>query len=526
MVTRLLNINNSNKFTLLCLMLFVLFGVAFVLFSALAPLTADDFAHYVEIRDTSLLKWISFVFSNYTGKIVGLFFQPVLFSGQLGFFVAKILSACFFLTIPFFFFRILKLNIPIYLYGLFLLVFILSHQEFLSQTVFWATGGVGYTWPAFLTLLWLMILITSDKLKLQVVIPLFFLGVMVGMVSEQTAHFTFVITVIVCFFKASKCVEDSKKSQKVLWGVCLSAVVLGLILFFSAPGNYSRAAMVDETNIDFQIAVKNVPIILKNALINGRFSLIGGLTSAVFLIFLSLFGFVKNYLDKNTGYYLVPVFFMSIGIFASLGPFYFIPIFAAHRTYVFSAILLFFIGLVLTLFGFKLIRKILNKLSESLFKNIVFSFLIFSLVFFLMQENVDGVWGLWVRLISATIAFCITFLLIYVLYFFKKLAKWNVTIQFSNNFASLIVVCFMVLAIVAHVVPQFTQLIPYRAEVLQRETQILQIARVNPDIVVQVNAIKSTQPSWLHYRDLIYGADDWVNKLYARYLGVLAIDTF
>jgi hypothetical protein len=256
------------------------------------------------------------------------------------------------------------------LFRLFITLFFwFASSSHISQTVYWATGGV-YSFNLLIGVIWLYYFNIYEQKKANKIL-LLFLTLLLS-ISTQNLILPYIFFIIIKII-------SNYRSKKQFHFVLISILVIGFIFLNFAPGNSIRVNEINENLIvDFNI-ITLFKFILKTIYLYTKFS-----------VFLILVIFFFNYLFRIKKINLFLTFakkkwitFLNSEIFFFMGissviPFVLFPSLASERTSIY------FIYFFFLYFSIKAFPKIINRFSKILennFKLIIVSYCLLTLFY-------------------------------------------------------------------------------------------------------------------------------------------------
>ena len=142
-----------------------------------------------------------------------------------------------------------------------ILIFWLSCYKNISETIYWATGGV-YTLNLFLSLLWIVFFNNIYEKKNKIIVKIFFL-VFSFFVGATTQNLT--IPLLLFIFFTTLIDFLSNKTKLLFYNILVSLfLIIGLIYITFAPGNIYRIRKTGNGKLDLNLLqiIKNFYILI------------------------------------------------------------------------------------------------------------------------------------------------------------------------------------------------------------------------------------------------------------------------
>lgn len=428
---------------------------------------ADDYWYAYHLRNTSVWNMVLGEYHNWTGRLLPSAMLALGIKELEFFYPLNILLVLMFMSTPVLLFLFIRRQgyFTHQLFSLFVLqvFFLLGFRDFLAENVYWVTGGVMYIFCLFMVLVWLYFysrFLSSGRIFYFLIATS--LAPFIGLTHEQLTA-AVLIAVVLLFNQAfqQKSITGNVKMSLFKMSIPLILLIAGFVVLSTAPGNFQRATLLEDS-----------PISISEMLVNWfdkfkkLFYLYGKNTLAFAIItgtILAVFDTKSTPHAKKQRNLLLTAFVFFISAALTLLPLARYPLVEGYRVFFFGS---FFMFLAVALFLFAGISFLID-------------------IFKMLTPFGNNLKGL--HLLSFT-------------------AKW---------FFIVILTVYVGLIIQT----QYQRAIPFKKEYVEGRKEFLKnIATTFPDsVLVKMPAFRSASPTWFYFHDLTSDTQHYINKAHVLF---------
>jgi hypothetical protein len=240
----------SEKYYQIAMLILFLIGLAmFAYLGTFTRLSADDFCHAGDVKNTDFASYFLNWYLGYTGR-----YLYIAITGLVGLGGVPLTSLLPVIIITLFFLSLAWSILPLFHYvnwrapllssfigSGFVLFFLMNSIPNLYRSVYWNNGSINYTLPliAFTIEFGLIARVWGKRNRIAAAIPLFLMSMIAGGFTETFSAMQVVFYIIASLWL----VKDKSQSGRWLRNyilICLAGAILALLIVGSAPGNAGR----------------------------------------------------------------------------------------------------------------------------------------------------------------------------------------------------------------------------------------------------------------------------------------------